>query len=163
MQQTAKSQGFFVGQWGVWGWVETILRVIGLVAGLGALSGPFAGGGIVIGGNPELGAVIVVALLTLIGLPLVLVRVGQRELISIAFAILNFLGHAALLIALLQIPVTLVPALVFGIFHILGLFAKFVFLRASGYTESGQTTPKMIQFNFVFMAVYVIYVVALLI
>jgi hypothetical protein len=151
-----------VGSWGLWGWVETILKLIGIVAGLLAFAGSNAAAPLVLANNPELGAVIVLTLLTLAWVGALIPRFQQREVISMVFAIINALAHVGLLIALLRSPDQRTLAIVFGVFFILGQLAKDQFLRLSGYTEGGQTTNTMVKFSRGMAAFYLLFVVLLL-
>src|SRR3954466_13909458 len=97
--QNVQAQGWHVAQWGTWGWAETIVKLIGIAAGIAAFFASAGAASFFISGNPHLAAVIWLALLTLIFLVTIGLRFQQRETISLIFAVLNFLGHLALLIA----------------------------------------------------------------
>jgi hypothetical protein len=141
--QTTAQQGWHTAQWGTWGWLETIVKSIALFIGFIAFfSTPMTG--ITLSGNPHLAALIVLALLTLGTVGQLVIRWQQREIISFIFAIFHFLGHAALLIALAQVPHDRLWPLLFGIFYTIGTLLKIQFLRITGYTESGATSSLMI-------------------
>jgi hypothetical protein len=161
MQKTQTLE-WHVGSWGLWGWVETILKLVGIVAGLLAFAGSNAAAPLVLANNPELGAVIVLALLTLAWVGALIPRFQQREVISMVFAIINALAHVGLLIALLRSPEPRTLAIVFGVFFILGQLAKDQFLRLSGYTEGGQTTDAMVKVSRGLAAFYLLFVILLL-
>lgn len=159
---TQENPSWHTARWGLWGWVETILRLIGAFAGIAALAGPFTASGLTIGGNPRLLGIALLVLLTLATLITLVIRLRQREIISVLFAILNAAGHLALLWALLQIPASLTTALVLGVFQALGLVAKAIFLRSTGYTEMGATSQSMQAANFVLLAMYAAFIVLML-
>lgn len=144
MQNSA--QGWHVSEWGLWGWVETIFKVIALIAGIVAFFGANSANPLTIGGNPHLAAAILLALLTLLSLVALGIRFQQKEIISLIFGIMNFLGHLGLLIALLRLPDSMTLSIVFGIFYTIGQLTKLQFLNTSGYTESGQTKSGMLRF-----------------
>jgi hypothetical protein len=144
MQNSA--QGWHVAEWGLWGWVETIFKVIALIAGIAAFFGSNAANSLTIGGNPHLAAGILLALLTLLSLVALTIRFQQKEIISLIFGIVNFLGHLGLLIAILRLPESMTFSIVFGVFYTVGQLTKLQFLNTSGYTESGQTQSGMLRF-----------------
>jgi len=158
MQQT---QGWHVGSWGLWGWLETIIKLVGMLAAYAAF---FASAGdFVIGGNPELGAVIIVALAMLITIVAITIRIRQREVISMVYALLNFLAHVALLIALLRLPAQTTLPLLFAIAFVIGELVKQYFLKVTGYTEQGQDIAGMIRFSRIVMSAYILLAIALVI
>jgi len=160
MQNSA--QGWHVAEWGLWGWVETILKVIALVAGIAAFFGSNSANPLTFGGNPHLAAVILLALLTLLSVVALGLRFQQKEIISLIFGVVNLLGHLGLLIALLRLPDSMTLALVFGIFYTAGQLTKLQFLNVSGYTESGQTKSGMLRFAVGMAAAYALFTVLVL-
>src|SRR5215204_1058156 len=120
MGSTTQTQGWHTAQWGAWGWSETILKLIGVVFGILAFFQSNAANELMIGGNPRLAAVLLMAMLTLFSVAQVGIRFTQKEIVSMIFAVLNFLGHLGLLIALLRMPTDLTLALLFGVFYVLG-------------------------------------------
>jgi hypothetical protein len=151
-----------VGKWGLWGWLETFLRLLGAVAGCTALAGVFAGGGLTVGGNPYLLEIALLSLLSLAMLFIIVVRVRQHEVISLMFAVVNAVGHVALLSALLLVPLSLTAALLFGGFQVLGLAAKAIFLRKTGYTEMSASSSSMQVANVVLLMLYAAFTLLLL-
>jgi hypothetical protein len=164
MAQTT-SQGWHVANWGTWGWIETGLKLVSVAAGLVAFFASNSDTPLTVGGNPELAAVILMAVMTLFTLIPLVLRFTQKEVISMIYAILNFLGHLGLLIALLRLqPVTWsLPALVFAIFMVLGELSKQRFLAISGYTENGQSSAQMLMFSRGIMVVYLLLAIFILI
>ncbi len=160
----SKPQGFYIGSWGTWGWIETALKVIAGAFGIAAFAATSGAGDLIIGGNPELLALIVMAGLTtnpLISLPL---RIRQREIISIVFTAFSLLGHAGLLIALARDPLNARGyGIAFGVFYTLGELAKMRFLQVSGYTEFGFNSGTMVRGVTVVAAAYALLTVLLVI
>ncbi len=163
MQKNAQVQGWHTVEWGTWGWAETILKLIAIVLGILAFFGSNAASDLVIGGNPHLAAVILFALLTLFSVGQVGIRYTQKETVSMIFAVLNFLGHAALLIALLRVPTDLTLPILFGVFYTLGGIVKVQFMRVTGYTEGGADSPTMIRVAAIMALPYLVFVILLLI
>ena len=160
-QQTVKS--WHVANWGFWGWLETGLKLVGIVAGYIAFFNSSAVSTMTIGGSPRLAAIILVALLTLAMIAVIYMRITQKELISIGYSILNALGHISLLIALLRVPEQRTLPIIFAVMFVLGELAKQRFLAISGYVESGADTASMLKFSRVVMLVYIVLIVLLVI
>lgn len=144
---TSSTQGWHVANWGLWGWLETIVKLIGAGAGIVAFFNTMSISTLTLGGSPRLAAVILLGLLTFISIGLVFVRIRQQEIVSIFYAIFNLLGHAGLLIALLRAPQQTTLGIVFGIAYVAGELIKQRFLVVSGFTEAGQTTQSMVNFS----------------
>ena len=162
MAQQAQPQGWHVAKWGLWGWIETGLKIVGIVAGIIAFFSSSSVSTLTIGGHPHLAAVILLALLTLLTAGVVFIRFQQREVISLVYSVFNFLGHAGLLIAFLRIPDQRTYAIILGVFYALGELSKQRFLAISGYTESGATSSSMVNFARGLMAIYIVFVVLVL-
>jgi len=163
MQQAAQTQGWHIATWGFWGWLETGFKLVGVVFSLIALAGVLSAGTFTLGGNPRLAAIIVLGLLTFASLGVTFIRFQQREVVSMAFAVLNALGHLGALIALLRLTDQPIWVILFGVFYVIGNLVKLRFLMVTGFTESGQTTQSMLRFNGVITAVYTLFVVFVLI
>ena len=159
-QTQAEPARWHTAQWGTWGWAETILKLIAIVAGLIAFVQ--SRGEFVLGGNPHLAAVIVLALLSLASIAQVVIRLTQKEIVSMIFAVLNLLGHFGLLIALLRVPPDRTLAIVFGVFYVLGQLTKVQFLRVTGYTESGANSSAMLRTTGVIAALYAVFIILVL-
>ncbi len=159
MEQNA---GWHVGNWGVWGWLETGLKAAGLVAGIIAFFDTAGQATVAFGDHPNIIAVVLLALLSLVALGVTALRIQQREIISIAFALLNVAGHIAALIALLRVPEDGLLLVAFAMLYAIGQAVKLQFLRATGYTESGQSSTAMLRVTGGILAVYALLAVFLL-
>lgn len=156
-----ESQGFYIGTWGLWGWVETGLKSAAAVAGIAAFLA--TSGDLTVGGNPELPALIVIAGLTLNPLLSLPIRIYQKEIISIAFTAFSLLGHAGLLLALARDPLNARGyGIVFGVLYTLGELAKMRFLQTSGYTELGLDSRSMVNGVRIVVGAYAVLTVLLL-
>ena len=159
MQQTAQTQGWHVANWGFWGWLETAVKFIGIVAGWIAFAGALSAPGFMFRSNPRLAAVIVLALLTLPTLAVPFVRIGQREVISVIYALFNLTGHLAMLFALLRTPEQRGLAILFGVCYVIGELVKQRFLSLTGYTEGGANPGMMLNVSRGLMAFYILFVI----
>ncbi len=136
-------QGWHSLEWGTWGWIETILKAVGLVAAIILFAQTPDTGGLVIGGNPRLAAVALLTLITLATIGTIIIRSIQKETLSFVFAVFSAVGHLALLVALLRVPASITLAVLFGLLFVLGQAAKLRFLALSGYTEGGSDVRQM--------------------
>ncbi len=158
-----QTDGWHVARWGTWGWIETVLKLVGIAAGVVAFFQTTGTSDLVIGGHPHLAAVIVLAVLTLAAFGQLAFRFRQQEVISLIFAVLNLLGTLGLLIALLKAPESLTLPLIYGGGYVLGQLAKLVFLRISGYTEGGADTRGMLMVTGGLTVVYVVFMLLLVV
>jgi hypothetical protein len=113
-------------------------------------------------GNPHLAALIVLALATLASILQITIRLKQQEILSMAFAVFNFIGHVALLVALAHVPHHRLWPVLFGVFYILGGLVKIQFLRVTGYTEGGADSKGMITTTAVITGIYVLFTLFML-
>ncbi|MDZ4769011.1 MAG: hypothetical protein SGJ24_07780 [Chloroflexota bacterium] len=163
-QMNAAPVSWHVGNWGTWGWIETGLKGVGIAAGIIALVGALGSDApLMIGDNPELGAIILIALISLFYVFGIILRIMQKEVISVIYMPLAALGHLGVLLSLLRTPAMLTLPLILGIFFILGEAAKNRFLVTSGFTEAGMDSKNMIRGALGVLIFYVVYVVFLLI
>lgn len=162
MQNSSQAQGWHTAEWGTWGWLETILKLIGAFAGVVAFVNSDSSAPLRIGDNPHLIALALFALLALGALAQVGIRFVQRETISFGFAILNLLGHAALLVAILRVPPDITMTTIFGAFYVLGQIVKLQFLRATGYTEGGSNSTGMQMVAVAQAAMYAVFAILML-
>lgn len=130
-----------VRDWHTLGWLETGAKGVGIGAallgaitlGASAIDVSGVGYGVVgIAGLLALGAVVQLGL-----------RIQQRELTSLAFALANLLGHAALLWVVLTAPAAMWVPVALGGAYFVGELIKQRFLAQSGYTENGQSPQQM--------------------
>lgn len=158
MTTEAPKQGWHVANWGTWGWAETIVKLIGAAIGVIAFF-QASGDDYSLGSGLDTIAIIDFGLILLSAFALPPIRILQREVISIIYAILNLIGHLALMGALLREPsMSLLPFL-FGLAYVAGELVKQRFLVVSGYTEQGQTTAAMLKFSRVVMVIYLVFAI----
>jgi hypothetical protein len=155
-QLKSESQTWHLQNWGIWGWAETALKLIGIAAVAFGLLGAVPTFSLNIPLNAKLLAVILLALLSLLSLVIITIRFGQREIIAFGFSILNALGHISALLLLLQSTVIPHYPAVFAITYLLGEAVKYQFLRVTGYTESGRDQKAMLQLPTALLVVYLL-------
>jgi hypothetical protein len=153
----SESASWHVQNWGVWGWVETIIKLVGIVIAVYGLISILPSFSLGLPLNLHLIAVIVLALMTLMSLFIVTIRFGQREIIAFAFAILSAVGHISALLVLLQASAqTFYPTVGFALAYLLGELVKIQFLRITGYSESGRDPKAMQRIPIVFGTAYLL-------
>lgn len=160
---TESSKQWHVANWGLLGWLETAVKGIGILVAFVALIDSLGADKFIIGDNPHLAAVILLGLLTLGMVAPLGLRYIQKEIISMAYAVFNFLGHAALLIGLLRQPDQELYVILFGAAYIIGEVIKQRFLTTTGYTEAGQSTKGMLNFSRGVIAAYALLIILVLI
>ena len=137
------------------GWLETIVKLVGVVISILAFLNTSAISTLTVGGSPRLAAIILLGLLVVLTFGVIFIRIRQQEIISIIYAALNFIGHAGMLTALLRAPVESASyGIAFAIAYIAGELVKQRFLVTSGYTEQGQNTQGMVTFSRALMGIY---------
>jgi hypothetical protein len=162
MQSQQQVKGWHIHNWGFWGWLETAIKSVGIIAGFIAFSQTMTVNPIQVAGGSNVVAAIILGILTLLLSFAVVLRLMQREVISVVFALANALGHAGLLFYLVRTPENTVLPLVFGVAFVLGELVKQRFLAITGYTENGAQTPQMLLFVRGLMVVYLIFTLLVL-
>ncbi|HJK96008.1 MAG TPA: hypothetical protein RMF84_02245 [Polyangiaceae bacterium LLY-WYZ-14_1] len=156
----AQATAWHTRNWDTLGWLETLAKGVGIGA---ALAGAFIAGAAPIAvSGVGIAAAAVAGLLALAAIVQLLLRVKQRELISLAFAIANLLGAAALLQVVLTAPAMAWVPTTFGGAYLVGELIKQRFLAQSGYTEDGQTTRQMQRTSQVLAGLHLVLVLATL-
>jgi hypothetical protein len=157
-----QQQTWHTTNWGFLGWLETGLKFTGIILAFIAFA-QAGSGDLILANHPRIVAVILLGLMTFFWIGGLFLRFQQREIISFVFAILNFLGHLALLIAVLRAPqMNTLPAL-FGAFFVAGELVKQRFLATSGYTEGGASSSQMVMVSRGVMVAYGLFALLMLI
>lgn len=164
MTTTPQPQGWHIVNWGLLGWVETAFKVAAIIAALLAFGATGAATDLQIGGNPRLFSVIILALATLATVAQIGLRLRLKDIIALVFAIAYFIGHSALLIALLRDPATAQGyGVAFAVLIILGDLVKFRWLTVSNYTEAGVPTSGLFKLVYTVLTIYTLFLLGLLI
>ncbi len=132
-----------MNKWGFWGTVETVAKVVGILAGLTAGGVAFTLGGWGWASPFQLAAWIVLVVATLGALAQFAIRIKQKDRFTLVFAEANLLGHLGLVIALLRPGFPDLLPLSFAGAYVLGQLAKLVFLRVTGYKEDGNSNAAL--------------------
>lgn len=159
--QTTK--GWHIADWGFWGWLETAVKGVGILAGIIAFISTSGEETRSFSDHPELGALIILGLFGVVAVAVLGLRVMQREIISIIFWLLSVFAHWGLFLALLRHPDARFFAVLFGLAFIAGEVVKQRFLVVSGYTENGQSTAAMVNFSRSIAFFYLLFIIFILI
>lgn len=162
MQTQTANARWYIKHWGFWGWFETIVKLVGVGAGLIALGRTNFAAGAQLVDLPHGISVIILTLLSLPLVPVVGLRFRQREVVSLIFSILNALGHVAMLIHLLFVPQSQFLPLVFGGAYVIGEAIKQRFLILTGYTEMNLDHGTMVKVVRGLMVIYLVFVATIL-
>jgi hypothetical protein len=134
-----------VVSWSPLAWVETAIKLAAIAIGIAALVQALSGGTLGLPGGIRLVQWIVLVILSL-GLVVAIVdRLTEREIVAMAFVLMNNLGHLGMVIALASEPGPgwMLPALAALI--LLGDLVKLVFLKVHSFTV--RDTPKAVLYG----------------
>jgi hypothetical protein len=157
-----QSKTSHIARWGNLGWLETLAKAVGIIAGMVAFLSASSIESVPLEGFTNTAAAILLGLITLGVFFSILIRIYQKEIISIIFAVASALGHAGMSYYLLRGVVDNGLPLVLGVTYIIGELIKQRFLTTTGYTELGANTSLMLLASRGLMLVYIIYTVLVL-
>lgn len=123
-----------VASWPPLAWLETVVKLAALVLGIVALGQALSGGAFALPGGLRLVQLVILAFLSLGLVAAIFDRLAEREIVAMAFVVLNNLGHWGMVVALATEPGPggLLPA--FAALMLLGDLVKLVFLRAHDFS-----------------------------
>lgn len=147
MQSEKQAVGWHVRNWGTWGWLETAVKSVGIAAGLAAFTVAASSEVGQLTGFTNIAAVGLLGLLTLFAAVALVLRVTQREIISLVYAIFNTLSHAGMLFYLVRGNESVTLPLIFSLAYVAGELVKQRFLVVTGYTENNLQTSQMLNFS----------------
>jgi len=146
-----------IATWGFLGWLETGIKLVGILSAVVAVTQIVPTESIEITGFLHGLTIAVIGLITLFILPVIFIRIYQREIISILFAIMNTIGHLAMLyFAVYTSEQSLLPV-IFAVAYVFGELVKQRFLSTIGYTEMGQETSQMLMLSRGLLFMYVLF------
>jgi hypothetical protein len=140
--EDAPRRGWYVAAWPPLAWLAMVIKLAALALGILALVqaqswGVFWLPGGLPGWSPDglrLAQLLILGLLSLGLVAAVFYRLAQREIVALAFASLNSLGHWGMVVALTSKPGPGGLILAFATLMLLGDLVKLVFLRVHGFT-----------------------------
>jgi len=159
MAENVSAVKWHTAKWGAWGWAETVAKLVALVLGLWAGKVSFLAPWVTLGFDLRLVAAVLLAFASVGAVVQLTLRIKQKETISFVFAVVNLLGHAGLLWALVHGEFPALLAALFGGFYVVGQAIKVGFLRATGYTEEGADSAAIQRFTVIQGLVYLLFTV----
>ncbi len=160
--QDQQSNTWHTKSWGTLGWLETAAKGVGIIVGLVAFFTALPLDPLPLEGL-EIAPAVLFAGITLGIFGSILVRIYQKEITSIIFAIANALGHAGMSFYLLRGVEGDALPVIFGIAYVVGELIKQRFISQSGYTEMGASAPQMLLAVRGLMLAYSLFIVLVLI
>lgn len=153
MDDSNKSKWHF-SDWSLLGWIETGIKLVGLVAAILALIMAWMGGTFTAPEGVRLIEVIVQAVLAVLILAAIADRYTEKEITAMIFVVINNIGHWGMLYALLTLPGPGSMLQVFAALMLVGDLIKLYWLRTSGFTVRGYSTSVLIGLTMVFVVGY---------
>jgi hypothetical protein len=138
-------RGWYVASWHPLAWLETELKVVAHVVALVALWNALGRSGWAWPAGLPLVQCVVLAFLALGLTAAIFDRLAEREVIAMAFVILNNLAHWGMVVALTSPPGPGALLRIFAVFMLAGDLVKLVFLRVSGFTV--RDTPPFVLYG----------------
>jgi hypothetical protein len=157
-----QTKTWHVASWGTLGWLETGAKVVGIIAGIIAFSTASSQPQLPLAGFANTAAAILLGLMTLGVIGSIFIRIYQREIISIIFAIASALGHAGMSFYLLRGMQDNTLPVIFGVAYIVGELIKQRFIATTGYSELGVNSSMITLGSRGLMVVYLIFTVLVL-
>lgn len=148
----SSTRGWHVDRWPPLAWLETAIKLVAIIIGIVALGQGLSGGTFGLPGGIWLVQWIVLMLLSLGLVAAIFDRLAEREIVAMAFVLLNNLGHWGMVVALAAKPGPgwLLPA--FAALMLVGDLVKVVFLKVHDFTV--RDTPAVVLYGLT--SVYVI-------
>lgn len=141
-EPTPAPKAWRVFPWPPLAWVETIIKLVAFGFGIAALVQALSAGTFGLPGDLHLVQLIVLFVLSLGLVAAIFDRLAEREIVAMAFVILNNVAHWGMVVALLFQPGPGWLLLAFASLMLVGDLVKLVFLRV--HTEfSVRDTPRI--------------------
>jgi len=148
-----------VAEWPPLAWLETLIKLVAIIIGMAAFAQAVSGGRFVLPTGLRLAQFVVLTLLSLGLVAAVFDRLVEREIVAMAFVILNNLGHWGMVLAIASLPGPGALLVAFAGLMLAGDVVKLVFLKVHDF--SVRDTPRSMLFGLT--SVYVVgYLVILL-
>jgi hypothetical protein len=127
--QKAEERSWHVASWPLLAWVETIIKLAALVVALAAFVSALGGGAWRLPSGVALAQWVVLIVLSLGLVAAIFDRLQERELVAMAFVVVNNLGHWGMVVAMLAVPGPGWRLPLFCGLMLLGDLVKLVFLK----------------------------------
>lgn len=157
MENKVTGKKWHVASWPMLAWVETLIKLSALGVAIVAAVNVLPRGSFQAPTDITLVQFIILAILSLGLLAAIYDRFIEREIIAMAFVVLNNLGHWGLTVALLTNPKPSQALLTFCTLMLVGDLVKIAFLRAHDFAV--RDIPKTVLYGLI--AVYIVGYLAL--
>jgi len=104
MEESSSEKGWHVAHWPPLAWLETAIKLAAITIGIVALVQALSDGTFGLPGGVRLVQWIVLAILSLGLVVAIFYRFAEREIVAMAFVLLNNLGHWGMVIAMTNEP-----------------------------------------------------------
>ncbi len=131
---------WYIAQWPPLAWLETAIKLAALVIGIGALLSTLGGGRLTLPAGSQLAQLIILAVLSQGLVTAIFDRIMEREIVALAFVVLNNLGHWGMTVLLLTSTEPTSRLLPFAALMLLGDLVKRAFLRVHQFQM--RNTPR---------------------
>ena len=128
------AQGWHIARWPALAWLETAIKLVAIAVGVAAfVTALSSGGALALPGGRRLVQLIVLALLALGLLAAIYDRWLEREIVAMAFVLVNNLGHWGMTLALTSDTLSSGYLVAFCALMLIGVVIKLVFLRVHAF------------------------------
>jgi len=154
---TAKK--WHVADWSPLGWLETGIKLAGLVAAIIALLQALSGGTSASPEGARLVQVIVQIILSLLLVGAIFDRIMEREIIAMIFVVINNIGHWGMVYALLTQPGPGILLVIFAGLFLVGDLVKIRWIVANQISMRGYPPRVLVGLTSIFVIGYAILLV----
>jgi hypothetical protein len=161
--QAEQTKTWHVASWGTLGWLETLAKGVGILAGIAAFFNAQSLTPAPVEGFANIAAAGLMGFLALGVTFSILIRIYQKEIISIIFAIFSALGHLGMAFYLLRGGNENVLPVILGVAYIVGELIKQRFIATTGYSELGVNSSMITMGSRGLLVAYLIFTVLVLV
>jgi hypothetical protein len=156
---SSQPRRWHVAAWPPLAWLETVIKLAALIIGIITLIGVIGDGAFDLPGGARLAQTIILAVLALGLVAAIFDRWIEREIVAMAFVIVNNLGHWGMVIALASGQDLGAALNAFCALMLLGDAVKLVFLRIHQFSVRDVPRPVLYGLTLFFVAGYALLLV----
>ncbi len=145
MNDDSSTRRWHVAQWSPLAWLETAIKLVAIVLGIVALVQALSAGSLALPGGLRLAQLVILGFLSLGLVAAIFDRLAEREIVAMAFVVLNNLGHWGMVWALASEPGPGALLLAFCALMMAGDLVKLAFLKVPDFTV--RDTPRVVLFG----------------
>ncbi|MBI5959152.1 MAG: hypothetical protein HY866_10480 [Chloroflexi bacterium] len=152
------TNSWHIDQWPPLAWLETVIKLVALVVGIITLIGVIRAGDFDLPGGARLAQTILMGVLALGLIAALFDRLIEREIVAMAFVIVNNLGHWGMVIALASGQDLGAAVTVFCGLMLVGDIVKLVFLRVHKFSVRDVPRPVLVGLTLFYVVGYTVIV-----